>query len=69
MNGGDGIGRLGGDEFELEGVTFGQTPACKMRRKNGPMLTTEVFTAMPAHHRLTLMTLIEGEIAEADLRG
>jgi hypothetical protein len=62
------IVKIGGDEFELEGVTFGQTPSCRLRRKNGPMLTTEDFAAMPAHHRLALMALIEGEIAEVDPR-
>ncbi|MGE0743568.1 MAG: hypothetical protein AB7O98_19715 [Hyphomonadaceae bacterium] len=62
------IVKIGGDEFELEGVTFGQTPACRLRRRGGPMLTTEDFAAMPAHHRMALMALIEGEIAEADPR-
>jgi len=62
------IVRIGGEEFELEGVRFGTTPACRLRRRNGPMLTTEDFAAMPAHHRLALMALIEGEIAEADPR-
>jgi len=62
------IVRIGGEEFELEGVTFGKTPACRLRRRNGPMLTTEDFAAMPAHHRAALMALIEGEIAEVDPR-
>lgn len=68
MMGSDRIVKIGGDEFELEGVTFGQTPACRLRRRNGPMLTTADFAAMPAHHRAALLALIEGEIAEVDPR-
>lgn len=60
------IAKIGGDEYELEGVTFGRTPACRLRRRNGPMLPTEDFAAMPTHHRRALMALIEGEIEEAD---
>lgn len=60
------IVKIGGDEFELEGVCFGRTPACRLRRRDAPMLTSADFEAMPKHHRLALMALIEGEIAEAD---
>ena len=62
------IVKIGGAEFELEGVRFGQTPACRLRRKDGPMLTTEDFEAMPPHHRAALLALIEGEISDADPR-
>jgi len=27
--------KICGEEFELEGVTFGKTPACRLRRKTG----------------------------------
>lgn len=62
------IVRIGGEEFELEGVRFGLTSACRLKRRNGPMLTTEDFAAMPASHRRALLALIEGEIADADPR-
>lgn len=62
------IVKIGGDEFELEGVPFGQTSARRLRRKNGPKLTTADFEAMPAHHGMALLALIEGEIAEVDPR-
>lgn len=39
------IVKIDGDEFELEGIRFGQIPACRRRRRNGLMLTTEDFAA------------------------
>lgn len=62
------IVRIGGEEFDLEGVRFGQTPACRLKRRNGPALTHEDFAAMPAPHRRALLALVEGEIAEVDRR-
>lgn len=62
------IVRIGGEEFELEGVTFGDVPACRLKRRHGAVLTAEDFAEMPPHHRAALMALIEGEIAAVDPR-
>lgn len=53
---------LHGSHFEIGGVAFGTVPAWKLIKKDGHLMTKEMFEALPDNDKQTLFTMVQHHI-------